>query len=162
MRRRPVTSLRKFVVVLGALAFGATSLARADSTREYAPTPPPAPAPVTLSSAQQKIDAGDFRGAIPILTVIVKADPNNADAANLMGYSLRKTGQTDLAMQYYNRALALMPKHLGTNEYLGELYAELGQIDKAKERLAVLHGACGNCVQAQDLAAFIEKTEKKS
>jgi len=158
------TSTRwKVLVTVATLALAAASpMALADSTREYAPTPAPTPAPVTLSGAQQKVDAGDFRGAIPMLTVIVKADPNNADALNLMGYSLRKTGQTDLAMQYYNRALALMPKHLGTNEYLGELYVELGQIDKARERLAVLHGACGNCVQAQELAEFIEKTAKKS
>jgi hypothetical protein len=50
-----------------------------------------------------------------------------------------------------------MPKHLGANEYLGELYVELGQMDKAKERLAVLAAACGNCAQEQDLQAFIQK-----
>jgi tetratricopeptide (TPR) repeat protein len=150
-------------VLAAAIAFSlsAATMASADSTRETpSPAPAPAPGPVTLSGAQQKIDAGDYRSAIPMLTVIVKADPNNADALNLMGFSLRKTGQTDLAMQYYNRALTVMPKHLGTNEYLGELYVELGQIDKAKERLAVLHAACGNCVQAQHLSEFIDK--KKS
>ena len=150
------------LAVAAALSLGAATLASADSTREYAPTPAPAPAPVTLGAAQQKIDAGDYRGAIPMLTVITKADPNNADALNLMGFSLRKTGQPDMAMQYYNRALAVMPKHLGTNEYLGELYVELGQVDKAKERLAVLHAACGNCVQAQELAEFIDKAQKRS
>jgi tetratricopeptide (TPR) repeat protein len=66
-----------------------------------------------------------------------------------MGYSLRKTGQTQLALEYYNRALALMPKHLGANEYLGELYVELGQMDKAKERLAVL--ACLRKLQARTI-----------
>jgi tetratricopeptide (TPR) repeat protein len=152
----------KIVAAATALALGTATIALADSTREYAPTPAPAPAPVTLSAAQQKIDARDYAGAIPMLTVIVKADPNNADALNLMGYSLRKTGQANMAMQYYNRALAVMPKHLGTNEYLGELYVELGQIDKAKERLAVLHGACGNCMQARELSEFIEKADKKS
>jgi Tfp pilus assembly protein PilF len=54
-------------------------------------------------------------------------------------------------MQYYNKALALMPNHLGANEYLGELYVEQGQMDKAKQRLVVLQAACGNCAQAQDL-----------
>ena len=150
------------LAVAAALSLGVTTLAAADSTREYAPTPAPAPTPVTLGAAQQKIDAGDYRGAIPMLTVITKADPNNADALNLMGYSLRKTGQPDMATQYYNRALAVMPKHLGTNEYLGELYVELGQVDKAQERLAVLHAACGNCIQAQELAEFIDKAQKRS
>ena len=143
-------------VVIAVAMLGAASVAYADSTREE-PPPKAAATGVTLASAQQKIDAGDYRGAIPILTDIVKADPNNADALNLMGFSLRKTGQTDLALQYYNKALGLMPKHLGANEYLGELYVELGQMDKAKERLAVLQAACGNCEQARDLSAFIAK-----
>jgi len=143
-------------VVIAVAMLGAASVAYADSTREE-PPPKAAATGVTLASAQQKIDAGDYRGAIPILTDIVKADPNNADALNLMGFSLRKTGQTDLALQYYNKALALMPKHLGANEYLGELYVELGQMDKAKERLAVLQAACGNCEQERDLTAAIAK-----
>lgn len=152
----------RILAAVAVLAFAATATARADSTREVPAKPAPGPSPVTLSSAQQKIDMRDYAGAIPILTVIVKADPNNADALNLMGFSLRKTGQTDMAMQYYMRALSIMPKHLGTNEYLGELYVELGQVDKARERLAVLHAACGNCAQAQELSEFIDKGRKKS
>src|SRR6185437_3145110 len=128
----------------------------ADSTREMTPTPVPAPAarpaPATLDGAQARVDAGDYAGAIPILTQVVQAEPRNADALNLMGYSLRKTGQTDLALQYYNSALALMPRHLGANEYLGELYVEMGQFDKAKERLVVLRAACGeDCKQTREL-----------
>jgi tetratricopeptide (TPR) repeat protein len=149
------------MVVLGivAVAMGAAAPARAFSTREE----PPAPAAGTtggLDAAQKKIDAGDYPGAISILTDFLKANPNNADALNLMGFSLRKTGQANLALQYYTKALSLNPKHLGANEYLGELYIEMGQVDKAKERLAVLRGACGNCEQAQDLSAAIEKAQK--
>jgi tetratricopeptide (TPR) repeat protein len=154
MRCRFTTSL---FAVLVAFSF-ATTTARADSTREYEPAKPaPAatPAVMTLDAAQKKVDASDYRGAIPILTAVVQKDPNNADALNLMGYSLRKTGQTDLALQYYNKALSLNPKHLGANEYLGELYVELGQTDKAKQRLAVLQAACGNCAQTQDLSKAI-------
>ena len=143
-------------MVIALALLGAASTAQADSTRE-APPPKPAVTGVTLASAQQKIDAGDYRGAIPILTDIIKADPNNADALNLMGFSLRNTGQNDLALQYYNKALALMPQHLGANEYLGELYVELGQMDKAKDRLAVLQAACGNCAQEVHLTAAIAK-----
>lgn len=131
----------------------ATSTARADFSKES--TPPASPPAATLDAAKAKTDAGDFRGAIPILTTLVQQQPNNPDALNLMGYSLRKTGQTTLALQYYNKALALNPKHLGANEYLGELYVEQGQMDKAKERLAVLVAACGSCAQEQDLSKAI-------
>jgi Flp pilus assembly protein TadD len=151
------------LIPLAALILGAATLARADNTREYPETPAPAAkTTATLDDAEHKIAAGDYRGAIPILTVIVQKDPNNTDALNLMGFSLRKTGQADPALQYYNRALALQPKHLGANEYLGELYVELGQLNKAKERLAVLHAACGNCQQAQDLSEAIDKAGKRS
>jgi tetratricopeptide (TPR) repeat protein len=148
----------RVMVLVGvvAIALGAAAPVQAFSTREE----PPAPAGGAtggLDAAQKKIDAGDYQGAIPILTDFLKTNPNNADGLNLMGFSLRKTGQTNLALQYYAKALSVNPKHLGANEYLGELYVEMGQIDKAKERLAVLRGACGNCEQAQDLSAAIDK-----
>jgi tetratricopeptide (TPR) repeat protein len=75
-----------------------------------------------------------------------------------MGFTYRKTGHTDEALDYYNRALNLEPKHLGANEYLGELYLELKQPDKAKERLAVLKAACGDCEEYQDLKTKIDQT----
>jgi tetratricopeptide (TPR) repeat protein len=134
----------------------------AAGTAQAADTTPSSPPPAaSIKAAQLKIDSGDFRGAIPILTAYTRDHPDDADGLNLMGYSLRKTGQRDLALQYYNRALSLNPKHPGVNEYLGELYAETGQIDKAKERLAVLQASCGNCGQALDLAAAIKTAEAK-
>jgi predicted Zn-dependent protease len=152
----------KTLAVFFTVSIACTAPSWADSTREV--TPPPAPArpapaaPATLDGAQARIDAGNFAGAIPILTRVVQAEPRNADALNLMGYSLRKTGQTELALRYYNSALALMPRHLGANEYLGELYVEMGQFDKAKERLVVLRAACGeDCKQTKELEQAITK-----
>jgi hypothetical protein len=56
----------------------------------------------------------------------------------------------------------LQPKHLDANEYLGELYVELGQLDKAHERLAVLEAACGkSCEQTRDLEVAIANAERK-
>ena len=49
------------------------------------------------------------------------------------------------------------PDHLGANEYLGELYLEMKQPDKAKERLAVLKGACGSCEEYMELASKINQ-----
>jgi tetratricopeptide (TPR) repeat protein len=147
---------RTVLTLLTAMLLVATTAVQAADTTPS--SPPPA---AGIKAAQLKIDGGDFRGAIPILTAYTKDHPSDADGLNLMGYSLRKTGQTDQALQYYNRALALNPNHPGVNEYLGELYAETGQIDKAKERLAVLRGSCGNCGQAQDLDAAIKTAELK-
>ena len=111
-----------------------------------------------FTAVKAMVDNGQFDQALPKLQELDKDSPNNPDVLNLMGYTYRKTGHTDEALDYYNRALNLEPKHLGANEYLGELYLELKQPGKAKERLAVLKAACGNCEEYQDLKAKIDQT----
>ena len=59
-----------------------------------------------------------------------------------MGHALWKTGDPAQGMTYYNKALALNPMHKGALEYQGELFVELGQLDKAKENLAKLNHLC--------------------
>jgi len=153
-------TMRWRMTVAGAafLLVGVTA-ASADSPDTPAPAQAPAAAAAgSLEAAETKVNAGDFRGAIPMLSAIVKREPRNADALNLMGYSLRKTGKFKLALQYYNAALAIAPQNLGANEYLGELYVQMRQPAKARHQLAILTAACGaDCVQTRDLSAAIAK-----
>lgn len=107
--------------------------------------------------AEELIDDEEYAKAIPLLQKLVKDKGAYADALNLLGYSYRKSGDATTALDYYNQALAMEPDHLGANEYLGELYLELLQPDKAKERLAVLKRACGSCAEAKELEAAIQK-----
>jgi len=107
--------------------------------------------------AKSLIDDKEYDKAIPILQKLVKEKGAYADALNLLGYSYRKSGDAKTALDYYNQALAMEPDHLGANEYLGELYLEQKQPDKAKERLAVLKRACGSCTEAKTLEAAIQK-----
>ena len=102
-------------------------------------------------AVKAQVDAGDYQAALTKLTALDKETPNDPDILNLIGFSLRKTGHPDQALDYYNRALAQKPDHLDANEYLGELYLELKQPAKAEERLAVLQKACGNCEEYQEL-----------
>lgn len=95
-----------------------------------------------FTKAVTLVEAGSYGDAIPLLEKVVAAKPENADALNYLGFSYRKLEQFDMALNYYNQALELQPSHLGANEYLGELYLELGQLPKAEERLAVLDKAC--------------------
>ena len=81
----------------------------------------------------------------------------NADILNYLGYTLRKTGDFEKAETYYLKGLELDPKHLGINEYLGELYVQTGRIELAKERLQVLKGC--KCEEYEELKELIE--EKK-
>ena len=107
--------------------------------------------------AKTLIDDEKYDKAIPILQKLIKDKGAYADALNLLGYSYRKSGDAKTALDYYNQALAMEPKHLGANEYLGELYLEMKMPDKAKERLAVLKAACGTCEEEQDLESAIAK-----
>jgi Flp pilus assembly protein TadD len=115
------------------------------------------------AQAVKLFKAGDYAGAIPLLRKSVAADSSNADAYNLLGYSHRKLGQVDAALDHYGKALAIEPRHRGANEYLGALYLELGQLDKAEERLKVLDRACFfGCEEYRELKAKIKAYKAKT
>jgi tetratricopeptide (TPR) repeat protein len=111
----------------------------------------------SLRDAQKLIKARKWKPAVSMLKQIVRADPGNAEANNLLGYSLRKTGDYKNAQGFYLKALKINPKHRGAHEYLGELYVEIGQMKKAQQMLAQLEKLCGNksCEEYEDLAGFI-------
>lgn len=96
----------------------------------------------SYAEAQALIEAEDYQGAIGLLLTLAEEDNQNADVFNLLGYSHRKLEKYDEALEYYLTALELDPKHLGANEYLGELYLETDQVDKAAEQVAMLETLC--------------------
>lgn len=138
-------------------------------TPAAAPMAPAAPAPhaasrpaakarlLDLNDARKLIARNDWAGAVKMLRVIVRQQPRNADALNLLGYSLRQSGDMKEAEAWYLKALKLKPNHLGANEYLGELYAMTGQMAKARARLTTIQKICGNtsCEEYRDLARAI-------
>ena len=83
-----------------------------------------------------------------------KSDKKNPDILNYMGYTTRKVGNFDQAEKFYLQGLKIKPNHNGINEYLGELYVQTNQIDKANERLAVLKNC--NCDEYQELELIIK------
>jgi tetratricopeptide (TPR) repeat protein len=107
------------------------------------------------AKAQNKIAAGSYEAAIALLEKVVKKQPKNADALNLLGYSHRKLGEFDESLEYYLAALEIDPDHIGANEYLGELYLQMKDLPKAEERLAVLAKACNGCEEQKELEEAI-------
>jgi tetratricopeptide (TPR) repeat protein len=87
-------------------------------------------------------------------------NPDNADTLNYLGFTTRKLGDFSNGEKYYLQGLAIEPKHIGINEYLGELYVATNRIDLAKERLEVLKDC--NCKEFNELKDVIEgnKTSK--
>ncbi len=142
-----------------ALAAGQAMAAGGGSNND--PTPAKRVDP-NYTSAQQMIDDGKYNEAIVLLGKVVAADKENADAFNLLGYSNRQLGNNDVAMGHYEAALKLEPRHRGANEYMGELYLTLGQLDKAEERLDVLDGACFfGCKEYTELKEAIKAYKAK-
>jgi Flp pilus assembly protein TadD len=109
-----------------------------------------------LTSVRAKIKAKDYAGALAELRDIAE-DTQQADVYNLLGYTLRKTGDFKTSLTYYTKALELQPDHKAAREYLGELFVETGNLDKAKEQLAALQRLCPDgCEEREDLQKAID------
>jgi cytochrome c-type biogenesis protein CcmH/NrfG len=108
-----------------------------------------------LSSVRAKIKAKDYAAALTELRDIAE-DTQQADVYNLLGFTLRKTGDFKTSLTYYTKALELQPDHKAAREYLGELYVETGNMEKAKEQLTVLAKLCpAGCEEREDLQKAI-------
>jgi len=95
-----------------------------------------------LAPIEDMIQDEKYQEAISELQKLLKETPTDADMLNLLAYSQRRLQRFDEALVNYQKALEIEPEHRGANEYLGELYLQLGQLDKAQERLQVLDKAC--------------------
>jgi cytochrome c-type biogenesis protein CcmH/NrfG len=108
-----------------------------------------------LTSVRAKIKAKDYTAALAELRDLAE-DTQQADVYNLLGFTLRKTGDFKTSLTYYTKALELEPDHKAAREYLGELYVETGNLAKAKEQLAILAKLCpSGCEEREDLQKAI-------
>jgi predicted Zn-dependent protease len=132
----------------GAQAVGSSSSPSQAKSSEY-------------QQARKLIDAGDYAAALPLLRQGVAREPKNA--YNELGFTQRKLGDRAGALAQYQKALALEPQHLGANEYLGELYLEMGDLARARERLRALDRACFfGCEEYDELEAAIADYEARA
>ncbi len=111
-----------------------------------------------LQAARTLISQKDWGGAISMLRTYTRANPQNADGHNLLGYSYRQLRRYDESLEAYQRALTLAPQHRGAHEYIGEAYLALGRLDKAKEHLDALDRICRlPCQEYRDLKRAYER-----
>jgi Flp pilus assembly protein TadD len=116
-----------------------------------------------LAPYHELIEAQDYQAAIDMLTAALAEEPDDADLLNLLAFSQRKLKRFDEAMVNYQKALQIEPKHLGANEYLGELYLQLDQPEQAEERLQILDKACFfGCDEYDELKQAIEAYRSKN
>ncbi|HEY7040789.1 MAG TPA: tetratricopeptide repeat protein [Methylomirabilota bacterium] len=113
------------------------------------------------SEAVKAIKAKEYGKAIPLLQDVVARDAANADAYNWLGYATRKNGNPSGAIPYYEKALAIDPKHRGAHEYIGEAYLMLDDLPKAKDHLRSLDKLCFlPCSEYSDLKKAVEAYER--
>ena len=112
-------------------------------------------------AAVKAIKGKDYAAAVELLEEVVEAEPDNADAWNHMGFSLRNLRQFDDALAAYEKALDIEPKHKGALEYKGELFLTLGNLEGAEEMFDRLNSACFlSCKEKKQLAAAIRAYKK--
>ena len=85
--------------------------------------------------------------------------PNKADTLNYLGFTARKLGDFKNGEKFYLQGLKIDPKHIGINEYLGELYVATNRHSLAVERLEVLKDC--NCKEYDQLKAVIAGEKSK-
>lgn len=127
---------------------------RAADTPDTSPRAARNAAPAALmAQARQAIAAKQWAQASGLLDKAVAQAPEDADAHNLLGYSLRWQGKLPEALASYDRALKINPKHLGALEYQGIAYLMAGQPDKARAHLAALERLCPSGCEERDTLA---------
>ncbi len=106
--------------------------------------------------AEDAVEDGDYPTAIGLLKKVIAKFDDDANALNLLGFSYRKLGENAVAFDYYQQALAADPDHKGANEYLGELYLQMGNVAAAEGQLEKLEALCGSdCEESEELRQSI-------
>lgn len=152
----PNISFARAAALLLVLTGPAIAADSGGSSGSQAAAPAAAPATGGMTEARAAIDAGQYAKALRILAPVAKAEPKNADAWNLMGFSSRHLKNYNEAARYYAIALKVNPKHTGALEYQGEMFVETGQFDQARQNLKMLQAICGTCEEAVDLQAALQ------
>ena len=113
-----------------------------------------------LAGARAHIKKEEWKQALKLLLPLAKSHPNSADVFNLIGFTQRKTGQFDVSLKNYQRALKLDPKHLGAHVYLGELYIQTNRLEKAVEHAKIIAKLCPpGCKPRAELEAAIAQAK---
>ena len=114
-----------------------------------------------LVQGKTLVAKNDWSAASAVFEVFVKQNPQDADGFNLLGYSYRNLRRYEESFAAYRQALTLDPKHIGAHEYIGIAYVQSGQLDKAREHLAILGKLCSaSCEEYRDLKEAVELAAK--
>lgn len=86
-----------------------------------------------LTIVEKKLDSGDIQGAIKFIEPLIKDNPNDLEALNLLAIAHRLKGDFAEAMRVLKKALKIDPNYPETHYHIGLLYYEQGNYLKAIE-----------------------------
>jgi Flp pilus assembly protein TadD len=116
------------------------------------PTAPTPKSSSDYSDGEKAVKEGRYKDAVDLFTKVVQREPDNADAHNYLGFSLRKSGDLEKAQGHYRTALQLKPEHKAALEYYGELFLQMKDLPRAEEQLAKLKRICATgCAELAEL-----------
>ena len=109
-----------------------------------------------FAAGKKALVAEDWNGAIALLNSAALRDPRNADIQNYIGYAYRRLRQMGPAIEHYQQALILNPRHRSGHEHLGEVHLALGDLVTAEQHLTHLEAICLiGCEEYDDLKRAI-------
>jgi tetratricopeptide (TPR) repeat protein len=106
----------------------------------------------------QRMKAGQYQEAIKAFKHVLELNDQHAMAYTNMAYSYRQLGKYRQAVKLYKKALAIEPNLAEAHEYIGAALLAMGNVQEAKEHLAVLEKLDGKL--AESLRAEIARHER--
>ena len=159
--------IKKFLISIIVSIFLVTNSFAAGSSDDSSKTETKYDMAVTHINAAKNFEKKDkldkakkrYEKAQKLLMQSNKNFPNKPDTLNYLGFTTRKLGDFENGEKYYLQGLKINPKHIGINEYLGELYVATNRHNLAVERLEVLKSC--NCEEYEELKAVIAGKKSK-
>ncbi|MCF3641643.1 hypothetical protein LXM94_16850 [Rhizobium sp. TRM95111] len=96
---------------------------------------------ILYEAAREFAYAGQHENAIRALKAA--SDQNDPRILNYMGYNLRKLGQVELGMRYYQKALAIDSDYILARSYMGQALFEQGDVEGARVQLVEIRDRGG-------------------
>ncbi len=106
-------------------------------------------------AGREMIQAQDYAQAIEHFTILLRSEPQNADAHYWLGFAQAKLGRDDAALAEFRIAVRIDPGHRAAHAALGETLLRVGDRTKSREQLAILAKLCTDCAEYRALESAL-------
>jgi tetratricopeptide (TPR) repeat protein len=154
---KPSKWLLRWILFIGTLGFFQQAFAAPSGPRQESA---PKPEVVIYNEGVELLKAGQFAEAGQKFEKSLEIRERFAEAHNNLAYTLRKQGRNEEALKHYNRALEINGRLIEAYMYRGVLHVTMGNLEAAKEDLAVLERRRSDL--ALELAYVIENGREKT